>query len=118
MNELDWKQPALIGGLIAGILSVIPGISLFNCCFCAWLLVGGAVAAKMLINRTPRPVKNGQGAQVGAKAGVIAAGIHVFIILVVIIFSVGISFQLKMFEGIEEWKKDAQFREILQKNIE
>ena len=58
---------------MAGILSVIPFVNFVNCCFCAWLLVGGAVAAKMLINRAPRPVRSGEGAQVGAVAGLIAA---------------------------------------------
>src|SRR5215813_11961273 len=118
MNELDWKQPALIGGLIAGILSVIPGINLVNCCFCAWLLVGGAVAAKMLINRTPRPIKSGEGAQVGALTGVIAAGIYFIINLALIIFSVGLVFQQKLFARIEEMSDDPQFRETIQKIIE
>ena len=118
MNELDWKQPALFGGLIAGILSVIPIVSLINCCFCAWLLVGGAVAAKMLINRTPRPIKSGEGAQVGAIAGVIAAGVYFFISLALIVFGVGLKFQQRMFERIAEWNNDPQFREMLQKIIE
>ena len=118
MNELDWKQPALIGGLIAGILSVIPLVNLVNCCFCAWLLVGGAVAAKMLINRTPRPIKSGEGAQVGALAGVIAAGIYFIINLALIVFSVGLVFQQKLFARIEEMSDDPQFRETIQKIIE
>jgi len=118
MNDLDWKQPALIGGVIGGILSVIPGISLINCCFCAWLLFGGAIAAKLLINRTPRPVKSGEGAQVGAIAGLIAAGIYFFISLALIVFSVGLGFQQKMFERIAERYNDPQFREMLQKIIE
>jgi len=118
MNELDWKQPALIGGLIAGILSVIPLVNLVNCCFCAWLLVGGAVAAKMLINRTPRPIKSGEGAQVGALAGLIAAGVYFIINLALIVFSVGLVFQQKLFARIEEMSDDPQFRETIQKIIE
>ena len=106
MNELDWKQPALIGGLIGGILSVIPGISLFNCCFCAWLLVGGAVAAKMLINRAPRPVRSGEGAQVGAVAGLIAAGIYSVISLALAVFKVGQRFQEALFARIADASND------------
>jgi len=118
MNELDWKQPALIGGVIGGLLSVIPGINLLNCCFCAWLLVGGAVAAKMLIDRTQRPIKSGEGAQIGAMAGVIAAGIYFIINLALIIFSIGLAFQQKLFNRIADMSDDPQFREMIQRIIE
>jgi hypothetical protein len=79
MNGLDWKVPALVGGLITGVLSNVPIIGIANCCFCAWALVGGAVAAKMLVNRSPRPVKSGEGAKIGLIAGLIAAGINLFL---------------------------------------
>jgi hypothetical protein len=43
-------RPAVVGGLIAGVLSVLPFIQ--QCC-CLWALVGGAIAAQMLIARSP-----------------------------------------------------------------
>ncbi|MBO0860537.1 MAG: hypothetical protein J2P21_19070 [Chloracidobacterium sp.] len=88
MNELDWKQPALVCGLLAGFLSAIPGLNLANCCFCAWLLVGGAVTAKMVITRTPRPVKSGEGAQIGAMAGLISAAVYLAINIPLTVFGV------------------------------
>ena len=118
MNGLDWKQPALIGGVIAGLLSVIPGVSLVNCCFCGWLLIGGAIAAKMVIDRTPRPVKNGEGAQVGAMAGLVAAGVYFLASMAFIVFSIGLGFQQKIFEKLSEMNSDPNFRDTLQKVIE
>ena len=64
-------QPALVGGLVAGLLSVIPFISL-GCCL--WGLIGGAVAAYMLIKRSPMVrVSNGDGAVVGMYAGAVGS---------------------------------------------
>ena len=118
MNELDWKQPALVGGVIAGILSVIPFVNFANCCFCAWLLVGGAVAAKMLINRTPRPVRSGEGAQVGALAGLIAAGVYSLIGLALAVFSIGQRFQEDLFVRLAEMSNDPNLQERIRKMIE
>jgi len=86
INDLDWKQPALIGGLIVGIASAVPGISVINCCFCGWALIGGAVASKMLISDAPRPVRSSDGAMLGLYAGLIGA-IVFFLIAVPIIMS-------------------------------
>jgi hypothetical protein len=118
MNELDWKQPALVGGLMAGILSSIPLVGAANCCFCAWLLVGGAVAAKMLINRTQRPVRNGEGAQVGAMAGLIAAGIYSLIYLTLVVFGVGQGFEQELLNQIRDMSNDPRIQEDIQKIIE
>jgi len=118
MNELDWKQPALVGGVIAGLLSVIPGLSLVNCCFCAWLLVGGAVAAKMLIDRTQRPVKSGEGAQVGAIAGLIAAGIYLVLSLALLVFGIGQKFTQDLLNRIAGSSGNPDFQEMIQKVIE
>jgi hypothetical protein len=64
-------QPALVGGLVAGLLSVVPVISV-GCCL--WGLTGGAVAAYMLIKRSPVfRVTNGDGAVVGLLAGLIGS---------------------------------------------
>jgi hypothetical protein len=118
MNELDWKQPALVGGVMAGILSVIPIVNFANCCFCAWLLVGGAVAAKMLINRAPRPVRSGEGAQVGAVAGLIAAGIYSLISLAFAVFNIGQRFQEEMLNRMAEMSNDPNFQAAIRKMIE
>ncbi|MGH9841547.1 MAG: hypothetical protein ACREEM_22580 [Blastocatellia bacterium] len=118
MNDLDWKQPALIGGLIAGILSVIPVVSLANCCFCAWALVGGAVASKMVIDRTPRPVRSGEGAQVGLMAGLVAAGIYVVLGVPLALLGIGEGMMRQVMEGMSSQSADPQFQEMMQKILE
>ena len=70
-------QPALVGGLVIGLLWSVPFLSLVNFCCCLGVLAGGAVAALMLIKRSPvLPVSNGDGAVVGLLAGVVGAGVH------------------------------------------
>ena len=67
-------QPALLGGLVLGLGSVIPGLSYGNLCCCGWALVAGALAASLLIRRSPVfPIKSGDGAAAGAFAGVVGS---------------------------------------------
>ena len=69
-------KPALLGGLIVGVLSAIP---LINYCCCIWTLGGGVLAAYLYVKSSPTPVKMGDGAMVGGLAGVVG-GILYFII--------------------------------------
>lgn len=73
-------QPALLGGLVLGLGSVIPGLSYGNLCCCGWALVAGALAANLLIRRSPVfPIKSGDGAAAGALAGVAGSFINLVI---------------------------------------
>jgi len=63
MNKL---KPALLGGLISGILSVIPILN--NCC-CIWAALGGLLASFLYIRGSALPVSTGDGAIVGALSG-------------------------------------------------
>ena len=67
MNKL---KPALLGGLIVGVLSSIP---LLNYCCCIWGIGGGALAGFLYIKSSPVPVKVGEGAVVGVLSGIIGA---------------------------------------------
>ncbi len=78
----DKLKPALIGGVILGVLSALP---LVQTCCCIWALVGGLIAANMYIKASPNPVTPADGAIVGAIAGAIGA---------VLIIVVGIPLQL------------------------
>jgi hypothetical protein len=75
----DKLKPAIIGGVVVGLLSVIPFVNLANICCCLWALLGGALAAKMYIKSSPTPVKAGDGAVLGALAGVVGALIYIVI---------------------------------------
>lgn len=69
-------KPALLGGLIVGVLSAIP---IINYCCCIWSIGGGALAAFMYIKSSPTPVKMGDGAMVGGLAGVVGGIIYLVI---------------------------------------
>jgi hypothetical protein len=72
-------KPALMGGLVMGVLSALPGVSLGNCCCCAWLVTGGLVAAYVLQSNTPQPITMGDGALVGLLAGLFGAVVNMIV---------------------------------------
>ncbi len=65
-------QPALLGGLFAGILSALPFVNFANCC-CVWVIAGGVIAAYIMQQNYPLPVSAGDGASVGFLAGIFGA---------------------------------------------
>ncbi|HJZ69921.1 MAG TPA: hypothetical protein VKF81_17475 [Blastocatellia bacterium] len=70
-------QPALLGGLVIGLGSVIPGLSYGNLCCCGWAIAGGALAAYLLKRRSPiLPITSGEGAGAGVLAGVVGSFIY------------------------------------------
>ena len=71
MNKEFYLKAALIGGCVAGFLSVIPIVNWLNIICCLWVLVGGVVAVYILNTSAPGPVTYGDGAMVGMLAGLI-----------------------------------------------
>lgn len=80
---MDKLKPALLGGLVAGILSVIPIVS--TCC-CLWAILGGLLASFLYIKSAPAPVTTGGGAGIGAMAGAVGAVIYFVIGLPINLF--------------------------------
>ena len=72
-------QPALIGGVVLGLLSAIPFISLGNACCCSWAILGGILASYLYIKSSPVPVRTGDGAILGLIAGAIGAAIYLVV---------------------------------------
>ena len=72
-KELDFLKPALAGGAFLGVLSALPYIRAVNVACCLWVLAGGALAAYLLNNQQPGGLKYGDGAMVGAFAGLMGA---------------------------------------------
>ena len=64
-------KPALIGGIVLGILSSIPFVNFANACCCLWAILGGLLATYLYVKNSPTPVNAGDGAIVGALAGVV-----------------------------------------------
>jgi hypothetical protein len=73
-------KPALLGGLIVGVLSGISSIIPFlSFCCCIWSIGGGVLAAYLYIKSSQTPVAMGEGAMVGGMAGVVGAAIYFII---------------------------------------
>jgi hypothetical protein len=72
----DRTKAALIGGAVAGVLSIIPILG--TCCF-LWAIAGGALAVYMYLNKSAMPFEAVDGAKLGALAGAIGAGIYLII---------------------------------------
>jgi Family of unknown function (DUF5518) len=68
-------KPALIGGVLLGLLSVIPFVNSLNVCCCLWAILGGMLASYLYVKNSPTPATPGDGAMLGALAGVIGAAI-------------------------------------------
>jgi hypothetical protein len=68
-------KPALIGGVFLGLLSVIPFVNFVNICCCLWAILGGMLASYLYVKNSPTPASAGDGAILGALAGVIGAAI-------------------------------------------
>jgi hypothetical protein len=72
-------KPALIGGVILGLLSVIPFVNWVNVCCCLWAIVGGLIGSYLYVKNSPTPASAADGAVVGALAGLIGAIISLVI---------------------------------------
>lgn len=71
MNQDSMLKPALIGGVLLGILSALPFISYFNCICCAWVILGSVVAARLYVKDSSLPVTLGRGVGLGFLTGAI-----------------------------------------------
>ena len=72
-------KPALIGGVVLGILSVIPFVSAANLCCCLWAILGGMLATYLYVKNSPTPATAGDGAILGALAGIVGAVISLIL---------------------------------------
>lgn len=73
MNNRQMFIAAAVGGLVMAVLSSVPILSLINCLICAGLWIGGIAAVWFYRRQTGQLVSAGQGAAIGAVAGVIGA---------------------------------------------
>jgi hypothetical protein len=72
-------QPALLGGLVVGVLSALPLIYVGNLCCCLWIVSGGVVAAYVLQQNQTAPIVAGDGALVGLLAGLVGAFVYLIV---------------------------------------
>ncbi|MCI0490247.1 MAG: hypothetical protein L0229_26955 [Blastocatellia bacterium] len=110
-------QPAIIGGLILGLLSSIPFVNLGNFCCCLWVLLGSALASRQLISNSPvLPVTTGDGAGVGAFAGAIGALVNLFVGVPINLFAPEITYGF--LERLAENANNPEFKEQIRLMIE
>ena len=83
-------KPAIIGGVVLGLLSVIPFVNWANVCCCLWAILGGALASYLYIKNSAVPATAGDGAILGAMAGLVGAVISVVIGIPVSILMSGV----------------------------
>lgn len=110
MAEVDFKKPALIGGAIVGLVSVLPFLQALNACFCLWAWVGGAVAAKLLVDGSPRAITSREGAKVGLLAGLFGGLIFFLIETPLMVWQMG-----KLLESAANIVRDPQAIELYHK---
>jgi hypothetical protein len=70
MNEAGMLKPALIGGILLGVLSSLPYLN-FPCCCCVWIIGGGVLAAYIYVRESAIPVTLGRGVALGLFSGII-----------------------------------------------
>jgi len=75
MNTRSFALAVLIGGAVMALLGNLPLVNLVNCVLCIWVWLGGAVAVMLYRRFTPGTpaVTGGQGAALGAVAGLVGA---------------------------------------------
>ena len=83
-------KPAVIGGVVLGLLSVIPFVNWANLCCCLWAILGGALASYLYIKNSPVPATPGDGAILGVMAGLVGSVISVVIGIPVSILMSGV----------------------------
>jgi hypothetical protein len=72
-------KPAVIGGVVLGVLSSIPFVNFVNACCCLWAIVGGLIASYLYVKNSPTPASAGDGAILGALAGIVGGLISLVI---------------------------------------
>jgi hypothetical protein len=72
-------KPALIGGVVVGLLSAIPFVNLVNICCCLWAILGGGLATYLYVRESATPVRAGEGAILGGLAGLVGGLIYIVI---------------------------------------
>ena len=109
----SYAQPALIGGLVVGVLSALPIVSIGNFCCCLWIVSGGVVAAYVVQANSTEPMTPADGALAGLLAGLVGAVVH--LILSIPIDIVMGPFERSMAQRIMDLTGNAEMRDVLQR---
>ena len=105
----DKLKPAIIGGVVVGLLSAIPFVNILNVCCCLWAILGGVLASYLYIKASPTPIKAGDGALLGVLAGVVGGVIFIIIgiPLSILMGATMLSFVSRMMESVNPQQAEA-----------
>jgi hypothetical protein len=67
------QQPALLGGLLIGVLSSLPVVSAGNICCCLWVVCGGLLTVYLQQQEKSEPIETGDAVLGGLIAGLVGA---------------------------------------------
>jgi hypothetical protein len=107
-------KPAVIGGVLLGLLSVIPFVNAVNVCCCLWAILGGMLASFLYVKNSPTPATAGDGAVLGGIAGAIGAVISI-ILGIPINYVMGPTMRnliLSLFENIDRQQAELMRRQF------
>jgi hypothetical protein len=93
--------PALLGGLLIGVLSSLPVVSAGNLCCCLWVIVGGLLTVYLQQQNRPDPLETSEAIVGGLLAGVIGAIISGLVGMLMMSFTGGI-WQPEVQRALEE----------------
>jgi hypothetical protein len=65
--------PALLGGLLIGVLSSLPVVSAGNLCCCLWVVLGGLLTVYLQQQSRPDPLETSEALIGGLLAGIVGA---------------------------------------------
>jgi len=107
-------KPAVIGGVLLGLLSVIPFVNALNVCCCLWAILGGMLASFIYVKHSETPASAGDGAVLGGIAGAIGAVISI-ILGIPINYAMGSTMRnliLGIFENIDKQQAELMRRQL------
>lgn len=108
-------QPALLGGLLTGVLSALPLVNAGNCCCCLWYIAGGVLAVYLRQQNLAFQIAASEGALVGMFAGLIG-GVIASILSIPLELMMG-PFQRQIMERVMSGNQDMppEAREMMER---
>ena len=110
----SYSQPAVIGGVIMGVLSALPIVSAGNVCCCLWVVSGGVVAAYLVQQNQSLPITPADGALVGLLAGLIGAAVR-FVVSIPIDFLMAPFEQAMLQRVLDVGTLPPEFRDVVER---
>lgn len=96
-------MPALIGGILSGVLTAIPFVS---CLCCLWVIGGGLLAAYLLSKDSPVSLTTGDGAIIGVFAGIIGSVVDTIVSIPFDVIMRNSEFMRAILDRVSEYAQD------------